>query len=419
MMPWVRCIVCCVMLLIASNGTTAADRLKIAGITTEYRANSHADVILGRLIETDTLDGRGTPSSLQLVSLYTDQTPPSDTSRALAAKHGFAIFEDVAGALTLGTDRLAVDGVILVAEHGRYPKSETGQTIYPKRRLFGEIVKVFEDTGRVVPVFCDKHLADNWQDAKWLYDTAKRMDIPLMAGSSLPVLWRVPPVDVPRGAKLKEIVAVSYHTLDAYGFHALEMVQCLAERRAGGETGVRSVQCLTGDAVWQSGRDGVFDRQLFDACLSRLRERPLLAGKTLEQRVREPVLFVINYQDGLRANVLTLNGAVAEWAVAWRYADEEQRIDSTLFWTQESRPYHHFNYLVRGIEKMMHTGRPTWPIERTLLTSGMLDALLISKKSGGQPLETPHLKIRYQTDWNWTQPPPPTIGRPLPGDSHK
>ncbi|MGH7201092.1 MAG: hypothetical protein ACREJB_10840, partial [Planctomycetaceae bacterium] len=202
----------------------------------------------------------------------------------------------------------------------------------------------------------------------------------------------------------------SYHTLDAYGFHALEMVQCLVERRHGGETGISSVQCLTGDAVWKAGDEGVFDRRLLETALSRLKEQPLPAGKTVEQLAREPVLFVIDYKDGLRANVLTLNGAVGEWACAWR--DAEGEVDSTLFWTQEARPYHHFNYLLQGIEKMMFTGEPTWPVERTLLTSGALDALLISKKDGGRRIATPYLEFSYQTDWQWTQPPPPPPGRP-------
>jgi hypothetical protein len=219
-------------------------------------------------------------------------------------------------------------------------------------------------------------------------------------------------VDVRRGARLQEIVAVSYHRLDAYGFHALEAVQALAERRAGGETGVAWVQCLSGAAVWDAAHRGVYDRRLLDEALSRLRERPLPAGKTIEELVPEPVLFVIQYNDGLRAHVFTLNGGVAEWAAAWRYA-ETGETESTLFWTQEARPFYHFTYLLMGIEKMMQTGKPSWPVERTLLTSGVLDALLISKRDGGQRLETPWLDVSYRSDWNWRQPPPPPPGRPI------
>ena len=370
-------------------------------------------MLVSRLLETDTLDGKGRRVALQLVSLYTDQVPDNDKSRKLARQHGFPIYDNVADALTLGTGKLAVDGVLLIAEHGNYPESATGQIIYPKRRLFGEIVEVFEKSDRVVPVFSDKHLADNWQDAKWIYDTAGRLKIPLMAGSSLPVLWRYPPADVKADEPLEQIVAVSYHRLDTYGFHALEMVQALVEGRKGGETGVKSVRCLGGEAVWQAGEKGVYDPKLLDAALARLKEHPLPKGKSARELAKQPVLFVVDYQDGLRASVLTLNGAVVEWAAAWRYKSGRQA--STVFWTQEWRPFQHFGHLLAGVERMMHNSKPTWPVERTLLTTGMLDALLVSKQRGGAQLATPQLKIAYQTDWRWKQPPPPPPNRPIKG----
>lgn len=388
------------------------DLKSVAAVVTTYHHNSHADVLVSRLLQTDTLDGRGRRPKLRLASLFTDQIHSRDISRPLAKEHNVPIFDSVADALTLGTGRLAVDGVLLIAEHGDYPESETGQIIYPKRRLFAEIVRVFEASGRVVPVFCDKHLADNWADAEWIYEQSRRLKIPMMAGSSLPVLWRKPAADVPRDAMLSQIVAVSYHRLDAYGFHALEMAQCLAERRLGGETGVAAVRCLTGADVWAARDRGEFDRALLDSALSRL-ERPLPAGGELEKLVPEPVAFIIDYRDGLRTTILTLNYAVGEWAVAWR--DSQGESTSTLFWTQEARPFHHFAHLLAGIEEMMITGSPAWPVERTLLTSGMLDALLISKKQGGEKLETPHLDIAYQTTWNWREPPPPPPGRPIDG----
>ena len=395
------------------SAACAAPPKRIAAVVTEYRHNSHADVIVSRLLLTDTLDGKGKRPSLKLVSLYTDQVPKNDTSRKWAKLFKVPIYKTVEETLTLGTGKLAVDGVLLIAEHGKYPKNATGNTIYPKRRLFNEVQKVFRKTGQSVPVFVDKHLADNWKDSKWLYDTAAELKVPLMAGSSLPVLWRYPPVDVQRGAKLKEIVAVSYHTLDAYGYHALEMVQCLVERRAGGETGVKQVRTLTGEAVWKAMENKVFDRELLYDALKRLKGSAITKqlNKPLREQVKEPVLFTIDYRDGLRAHVLTLNYAVAEWAVAWRRTDGGKR--STTFWTQEARPWMHFTYLVKGTEQMFHTGKPTWPAERTLMTSALLDALLISKSKNNAIVPTPYLNFKYTTDWNWKQPPPPPPGRPL------
>jgi hypothetical protein len=385
-------------------------RKKVAAVVTTWYQNSHADVIAGRLLETDTLDGKGRQSPLELVSLYTDQVPANDISRRLAKKHGVPIHETPAKALTLGTGRLAVDGVLLIAEHGDYPQSDTGQFQYPKRRLFGEIVETFRRSGRPAPVFIDKHLSDTWTDAKWIYDTARAEWIPLMAGSSVPVLWRRPPTDVRRDAKLKEVFLASYHRLDSYGFHALETLQALVEPRTGGETGVRRVRCLVKDAVWKAEDDGVYDTRLFEAALKRM-ERAMPPRRELRQLVPEPVLFVIEYADGLRAFVLTLNPIVGEWAGAWRY--EDGSIDSTVFATQEARPFMHFTYLLHGIESMMLTGSPAWPVERTLMTSGQLDALLLSKRAGGEWRATRELLFAYRTAWRWSQPPPPPPGRPL------
>src|SRR5205814_6961264 len=130
---------------------------------------------------------------------------PPDVGQALAKQHDVRVSPSIEDALTLGGGRLAVDGVLMICEHGRYPRSATTSIQYPKRRFFEEIVKVFEKSGRVVPVFCDKHLSDNWDDAKWLYDTAKRMKIPLMAGSSLPTLLRRPEANPKRGQEIEEV----------------------------------------------------------------------------------------------------------------------------------------------------------------------------------------------------------------------
>ncbi len=391
---------------------TAAEQptKNVAAIVTIYTHNSHADVIVSRLLQTDTLDGKGKDSPLRLVSLYTDQKPAGDISRMLAASHRFPIYDTIEGALTLGTGKLAVDGVLLVAEHGDYPKSRTGNTQYPKRRLWDETVKVFQRSGCVVPVFIDKHLADNWTDAKTIYDTAREMKIPLMAGSSVPGTWRKPPIDVARGQALREIVALSYHTTDAYGFHTLECVQALAEQRRGGETGIKAVQCLSATSVWKAADEKLFDPELFQAAWNRLpqsqqREKPL------REAVANPSLLSIEYADGLRAHILELNGAVGEWTAAWRYAGDGP-IESTQFWTQEARPAAHFTLLVNGIERMMLSGKPSWNVERTLLTSGALDALLLSRTEHDRRVETPYLNVKYQPEWRWREPPSPPPGRP-------
>ena len=399
-----------VLKLRAGEAIGAGPSKSIAAIVTVYRHNSHADVIISRLLETDTLDRKGKTSPLKLVSLYTDQRPADDMSRSLAISHQFRISETIEDALTLGTGRLAVDGVLLVAEHGDYPVSATGNTHYPKRRFWEETLKVFKASGRVVPVFIDKHLADSWTDAKFIYDSARELKVPLMAGSSLPTTWRRPPVDVKRGARLDEIVAITFHTTDAYGFHALEIVQALAEQRHGGETGIKAVQSLAGEAVWRAFDEKRFDSELFDAAWKRL-SQPQNGRRTLREAVPRPRLFRLEYVDGLRAHLLELNGAPSEWTAAWRCADDNH-IESSLFWTQEGRPAMHFTWLLNGIEQMMLTDKPAWNVERTLLTSGALDALLFSLKENQCRIETPYLVMHYEPSWRWTEPPPPPPTRP-------
>jgi hypothetical protein len=406
-MAWLSAVLVCL-----AHAARAGEPLRLAAVVTVYYHNSHADVIVGRVLEGYTLDHQGEFPRAKLVSLYVDQTPEGDKSRALAARHGFALCTTVEEALTLGGPTLAVDGVLLICEHGKYPENDVGQTQYPKRRLFGQVAEVFRRAGRSVPVFCDKHLADNWPDARWLYDTARELHVPLMAGSSLPTTWRYPPLDTERGRPLKEVVAISYHTLDAYGFHALEMLQSLVERRAGGETGVKAVQTLEGEAVWRALDEGRFDRELFQRALDCRREKRE-GDRPLRESVQEALLCSIEYNDGLRATVLTLNYAAVEWTAAWRYQDGT--CAATLFWTQEERPFMHFSHLFRGIEQMMLTGQPAWPVERTLLTSGTLSALHHSRKQGGVRIETPHLNISYQSEWDWQQPTPPPPGRPITG----
>ena len=383
---------------------------RVAVLTTVYRHNSHADVIASRLLLTDMLDGTGKESPLQLTSLYVEQRPPNDISRLLAASHRFRIGTNIADALTLGTGTLAVDGVLLIAEHGDYPRSPTGNTQYPKRRFWDEMLTVFRKSGRVVPVFVDKHLADNWEDARHIHDTARELGIPLMAGSSVPGSWRMPPVDVARGEALQEVVILTYGSTDHYGFHALECLQAVVEQRRGGETGIRAVESLQGEEVWRSIRQAKVAPDLLAGALRTLGV-DRASTESLQAKVPKPILWQVEYSDGLKASVLELNGAIQGWAGAWR-AKTGTNVVATRFWTQEARPAAHFTLLLNGIERMMLDGKPAWRADRTLMTSGLLDAVLQSGVPGGRRLETPWLNWSYSPSWRWKEPPPAPPSRP-------
>jgi hypothetical protein len=398
--------------LSAHGQEQAETRVRVAGITTEHRPNSHSDVQLGRLIQGFNLDDTGDQlRQLELVSFYTDQVPERDTSRALSEEYGFPIFDTVRETLTLGTGELAVDAVYLSLEHGDYPMSPSGNKEYPKRRIFEEVVQVFEESGRVVPVFMDKHLADNWEDAKWIYDTAMQMGIPLMAGSSLPVARRHPDINLPRGTIVQEMIGIFQGGIDGHSFHVLEFMQSFLERRAGGETGIRRIRALEGDEVWQAGRDGLYDGALLLAAMSRFgRVSPgyYTAGdlEHLVKTVNNPVVFLIEYVDGLRASVFALPGVSGDYTVAWRSNNPNEPIHAVLSDLQYARPFTHHGYLVQNVQEMFLTGEPVYPAERTLLVSGAVDAGLISLNlEDGAWIDTPYLEFAYDTDWEFEQPP--------------
>jgi hypothetical protein len=376
-------------------------RKRVAALVTEYRIRSHADNIVTRLLEGYEVHWEIVSPRLDVASLYTDQVPANDISRELAATHGVPIYPTIREALTLGGESLAVDGVVIVAEHGEYPYNEKGQHLYPRRRFFAEVVRVFRESGRVVPVFNDKHLAWSWQDAKWVYDQAKALGVPFMAGSSLPLSFRLPPVDLPLGAAVDEIVVVAQGGVESYGFHALEIAQCLAERRRGNETGVAAVQCLTGDAYGEASASG--SRWSKDLERAAIGVQPHREG----QSPTEPTAFVVEYVDGLRVTILMLGGFVEQWGAAVRLSGTSEPL-ATWFLQSRHQPVWSFCHQVDHIERMVESGRPPFPIERTLLTSGLIDAVMTSRHDGGRRLETPHLNIAYRPT-----PPPPHHARSI------
>ncbi len=383
----------------------------IAGIATVYRKWSHADVILGKLLEGYRHDG-GEKPSIRLASLYVDQFPKEDMSKALAAKHGFRLCKSIPEALTLGGDKLAVDGVLLIGEHGDYPHNEKGQHLYPRRRFFEETVKVFEKAGKVVPVFNDKHLSATWDDAKWMYDKARALYVPFLAGSSLPVTWRRPRLQLPKGCELTAAVQLGYGPLEAYGFHALESLQCMVERRKGGETGVKAVQCLQGKAMWEAMDAGRFPKALLEEAIRCAPAHAKGDYRESTAKAKDAAVFLVEYRDGLTAAVAMLNGFLYEGdGGAFCFAGQlkgEDKPRSTHFYLQQPDPFAHFAYLVRAIESLVRTGHAPYPVERTLLTTGVLDAVMTSRHQGGKRVETPHLKIEYQpTDWPFADDPIP------------
>src|SRR6266542_2447277 len=283
---------------------------RIAALSTTYHVRSHSDNFITRFLEGYWINEKYYPSPGQIVSLYMDQIHPADIGYRLSSAYGFPVVKSIAEALTLGTGKLAVDGVLLVAEHGNYPFNDKQQQLYPRYEFHQQVVDVFRKSGRSVPVFTDKHLSYDWTKAKQIYDWSKELKYPLMAGSSVSVTFSRPELDFPLGTEFDGALMVGGGWVSDGGvFHNLETLQCFVERRKGGETGIRAVEHLQGPAVWKAAEEGRWSKALMRAALARGEK----LGTGAPEEVKNPVLCLVEYNDGFRASILMLGGLVSEY----------------------------------------------------------------------------------------------------------
>jgi len=387
-----------------------ARQLRIAALTTIYHKYSHSQHIVDRFLEGYGWEGRHHRPAMDVVSLYVEQVGDNDLSRERARRHPqLKIYSTIAEALTQGGSNLAVDGVLLIGEHGKYPVNAKGQTLYPRFEYFQQVVEVYRRSGRPAPLFNDKHLSWNWDYAKRMYDTAKELGFGFMAGSSLPVTWRQPAVDLPFGAEVEEAVGIWGGGIDGGDIHVIEALQAIVERRRGGETGLRAVEAFRGERFWKameagSWKAGGWDPRLLEAALSRSNQlnspRPtysnvLPTAEDLRRLAPDSYAYRFEYADGLKASIVQFKGnVVGDCNVAARLKGGDYF--SVLFYLPYYSMRNFFSPQVHHIESLFLTGKSPYPIERTLLTTGMTAAGIESLYQQQRRLETPHLAIRYQ-----------------------
>lgn len=376
---------------------------RFAAIATAYFPLSHADVIVSRWLEPRPTDSQwgwpvnGNEPNSQIASLYVVQTerqdasdPHRDISREIARRYQVPLFDNVRDALTLGGDEMAVDGVLLIGEHGDYPMSARGQKMYPRFELWTEIVAVMRETRRVIPLFCDKHFSYENSRALEMFNGMRQLGIPFLAGSSLPFCKMEPPLEV-TGAKLQDAVTLFYGGAEVYGFHILELAQSIIEHRAGGESGIRRVAAHCGEAVWNILDADAHHRALFEAAVSAARR--VEAGE-MRHNCRSPVAFCVEHADGFRATHFMLQGHLQEFIVAIR---EKSGLIQAARWDggDGSDFYGHFATLNRAIEELFIEGRPPAPPERALLTTLTINTLMEALEHPSQWRDTPHLMRFY------------------------
>lgn len=385
----------------------ASSKPRIAFLGTVVFKHSHAQHFLDRLFQGYAWKGIWQEPRLQIASTYIAQFPQgeADLGHERLKQYGLKQFGSVAEALTLGGKELAVDGVVIIGEHGDYPKNEKGQTLYPRYEWFKEIVKVFEASGRSVPMFNDKHLSTDWKECQEMVADARRLQFPFHAGSSLPVTVRMPDTDMPWGTDLRESVCVAYGGIDSYDFHALETAQCMSERRRGGEVGIARVLALRDEKVWSYLSEPAQERtrKLLVAALCRSHNLPVENGYPVDKVTFEwarsalPTIigYFIKHRDGFQTAAFMTG--IRDFNYAGAVGEQGEIVSCQMYLPMPghgSTTADFFNPLVRHLETMVLERRPPYPIERTLLTSGMVIAGVNSLHSGSA-VDTPEMNISY------------------------
>ena len=381
-------------------------RKRLALIATLWIYQSHAQHIGDRFLVGYPHHGKWHQPKMDVVAAYVDQKPAGDLSGERAKSFGFKVYPTIAEAVCCGGDKLAVDAVLIIGEHGDYPRNEKGQILYPRFEFFKQCVSVFERSGRAVPVYNDKHLSYSFTKASAMVEAAKRLGFPFLAGSSLPVTWRLPAVELPLGCDIEQALMVGVGGSDAMDYHALEAMQCMVERRRAGETGVRSVQLIEGDAVWKAGDAGQWSWELLESALSHSdsiqgltvrdgRTQNLVKDGAVKGLVGHPAAYLIDYIDGTHATLLMLDGALADYNFAARVRGMSEPL-SCQFLLPPIPNVAYSACLMHQVETMIESGRAPYPVERTLLVSGVLESCLDSKLQSHHRLDTPHLAVRYQ-----------------------
>lgn len=381
---------------------TTEGRKPIAVVCTVFRPLSHAYHIAGRFMHGYARGGKRHVPAHYVRAMHVEQKPDNDLSRDYGKQFNFPVTRSVAEALTDDSGKLAVDGVLLIGEHGNYPRNDKGQTLYPRYELMEQIVEVFRKCGKSVPVFNDKHLSYSWDNAKRMVAWSRELKFGFMAGSSLPFTWRRPELELPLESPMEEAVVAAYGGLEIYGCHVLEALQVMAERRKGGETGVKAVTCLTGNDVWRAADAGKWSWNLLEAALARSESvnpgdvrRNVAVGMPVKDQPRVPATaFIVEYRDGFRATALLLNGHVYDFTFAAKIKGEAKPA-SCMFHLPPPPGARYFDCQVAGIEKLLETGKSPCPIDRTLLTTGVLATAMDSHYKRGERIETPDLSTKY------------------------
>src|SRR3954470_4284971 len=280
-----------------AGAQTARNRPRIACLVSYWGLpTSHADWIVNKLIDGYWWKGAHTPSRVDVVSVYVHQLDTSLLAQKVCKAKNIPIFKTVREAVTLGGKELAVDGVVIVAEHGNYPTDLKGHWLLPRWWIYQQVIRVFEQSKRSVPVFNDKHLSYNWDEAKWMFDKSRELKFPLTGGSSIPTYFRKPEIELAIDTPIKNSIVVGNTADEGAIFHCVDVLQSFVDRRKGGETGIEAVQCIRGPETWAWVERNAWAGNLLEAVGKKF---DLKLGRL--QEPRRPNVCLVEYNDGSKA----------------------------------------------------------------------------------------------------------------------
>jgi hypothetical protein len=341
--------------------------------------------------------GAHTPSRVDVVSVYIHQVDTSVLGQKVCKAKNIPIYKTVGEAVTLGGKEPGVDGVVIVAEHGNYPTDLKGHWLLPRWWIYQQVIKVFEQSKHSVPVFNDKHLSYNWDDAKWMFDKSRELHFPLTGGSSIPAYFREPEIEVAIDTPIKNSIVVGAAPDEGGIFHCIDVLQGFVERRKGGETGVKAVQSIRGPETWNWAKRNPWVGKLLDSVAARLNLKQGIFQENAQANV-----CIVEYNDGTKAAVIAGRG------VGWTYAGEiegqkEPTIVSMLGWPGPYSQYHASNAQPHWITEMMVTKKEPFNAERLLLSTGITNHYMESNwengrySAVGRRIETAVLNISYRS----------------------
>lgn len=374
---------------------------RIAAIATEYRQESHADVIISRWLEPHPLDIEcGWIPKTTIASLHVMQIPQNDLSHEYANRYGIHQFPTVREALTLGGEDLAVDAILIIGEHGNFPSNALGQKLYPRKELFDQVVEVFQKSNRVVPIFFDKHLSWDPRAVHEMYWRIKEMEIPFFGGSSISFAPLSQPLVMENMCRPREMMAIYWNCLEPYLFHSLELAQTLLENRAGGETGVQTIIGWKGEDVWAALDRNEFSMELLEAAAGSVSQESIQQIQRLRAE-RDPTVYAnqLIYADGMKVTHFMQNFTIRKWCLAYDTSTAGDPPSAYAKTGGRDGFFNHFARLNCQTQDFFLSGKSPVSLDRLYFTSMATAACMQALATPNRFIATPTLQMPPPRDF--------------------